>query len=186
LTSPPNDDEIRKLKRKAVLQSTDNALAVEVVWLDFEGKFLRVWDANLERFDDKLIIVRSVAKHGMSFEYASFQAGDHCVQYFLRDKCFCIHEFRTPAGLVRYWFCHISQLLEVSASRIMAQDLILDVLVKPNGEYRLVDLDEFTELSSRIDSVLHQKIKNAREEILQMVRKGVVPFAGSIMANIRK
>ncbi len=70
------ESEIRELKSKARFEATGTGPRVDVVTVDHNGKPLRAWEAALERADNELVIVRSIAKSGMSFENASFESGD--------------------------------------------------------------------------------------------------------------
>ena len=171
-----DDNEVRRLKSEARFGSAGTGPTVDDVWLDHTGNLLRVWEASLERVDDELIIVRSLAKNGMRFEDASFEAGDHLIQYIFRRKWFCIDEFRSAAGNTKYRFCHISRLSEFTTSLLVVQDLILDILVKPNGKSKLVDLDEYRQRSAMMDSVLKLNIEKAKEELLQMIQSKHFPF----------
>ena len=60
---------------------------------------------------------------------------------------------------------------------LIVQDLILDILVKPDGEFKLVHLGELEEHSATLGSALKQNIEKGKEELPQMIQSRHFPFA---------
>jgi protein associated with RNAse G/E len=54
---------------------------------------------------------------------------------------------------------------------------MLDVLVKPDGEFKLVDLEEFEQHSATFSSAVKQNIEQGKEELLDMIKLRKFPFA---------
>ena len=77
----------------------------------------------------------------------TFRKGDLMLERYYTDRwynVFEVHEGDTDQ--VKCWYINLSRPAQFSPDHIIWQDLALDLIVYPNGEYRLLDEDEFEAL----------------------------------------
>lgn len=72
-----------------------------------------------------------------------FSHGTSC--YFLR-KGVKVSKFYMVSGELLYWYCDIvDYVYEEASNKLTVVDLLADVIVHPDGNYQVVDLDEMGE-----------------------------------------
>ena len=106
----------------------------------------------------------------------TFRKGDLFLESYYTDRWYNL--FEVHEGLsdqVKCWYINLSFPAQFSAESIIWQDLALDLLVYPNGEYKILDEDEFNALS------LEPEIRNhCLETVLEilanpgLIRQGLV------------
>lgn len=123
------------------------------------------------RSDDTLMVLKAVATRMLRFDEMTVDSGDVVVQYFPRNEWFYVQKYLTPAGQLKGWYCNISTPPLVEGSKITTKDLIVDVFVWPNRNYRVLDLDELEKLKSELQPSLVQKVHGAREKLVRMIER---------------
>lgn len=89
--------------------------------------------------DDEIIVTKWKTLHPKS----QFSHGASC--YFMK-KGFKISKFYMASGELLYWYCDIvDYAYEEEQNRLTVIDLLADVIVHPDGSYKVVDLDEMGE-----------------------------------------
>jgi uncharacterized protein len=76
--------------------------------------------------------------------YFVWQKGDRFIEWYFADRwynVFRIHDRDTDA--IRGWYCNITRPARLQPDAIQWDDLALDVLIRPDGEFLLLDEDEF-------------------------------------------
>ena len=100
----------------------------------------------------------------------TFRKGDLFLESYYTDRWYNL--FEVHEGLsdqVKCWYINLSYPALFSAESIIWQDLALDLVVYPNGEYRLLDEDEFDDL--RLEPEVKRRCLDTVREI---DRKSVV------------
>lgn len=89
--------------------------------------------------DDEIVVTKWKTLHPKP----QFSHGASC--YFLK-KGFKISKFYMAGGELLYWYCDIvDYVYEKEQNRLTVVDLLADVIVHPDGSYKVVDLDEMGE-----------------------------------------
>jgi predicted RNA-binding protein associated with RNAse of E/G family len=81
------------------------------------------------------------------FYELSLRRGDRFVETFYSDRyynIFEIHDVRD--NRLKGWYCNITRPARIEQDHVFAQDLALDLIVFPNGRWKVVDEDEFQAL----------------------------------------
>jgi len=105
-----------------------------------------------------------------------FRKGDLFLESYYTDRWYNI--FEVHEGLsdqVKCWYINLSYPAQFSTDGIIWQDLALDLLVYPDGEYRLLDEDEFDALP--IEPEVRNRCMDAFQEILSkpdLIKPGLV------------
>jgi uncharacterized protein len=79
--------------------------------------------------------------------YTRFEPGDLFTEYYYTDRWYNIFDIVNSRGTRKGWYCNITEPARMhddgEQSMIGQVDLYLDVWVKPNGQYMVLDEDEF-------------------------------------------
>ncbi len=73
--------------------------------------------------------------------------GDRFLETFYTDRWYNVFEIHDREGDgLKGWYCNIGRPAEIGESTVAYDDLAIDLLVLPNGEQIVLDLDEFEAL----------------------------------------
>ena len=103
---------------------------------------------------------------------ATFDHGCSC--YYL-NKGFKVSKYYRADGSLLYYYCDIvTYEYDADADTLLVTDLLADVIIQPNGNYRVTDLDELAsaaenDLLSREQLFLALRTLN---ELLQIIDSG--------------
>ncbi len=106
----------------------------------------------------------------------TLRKGDLFLESYYTDRWYNL--FEVHEGLsdqVKCWYINLSFPAQFSEGSIIWQDLALDLLVYPSGEYRLLDEDEFDELT--LEPEVRARCWDTVQEILAtpgLIRPGLV------------
>ncbi|MGW4107882.1 DUF402 domain-containing protein [Streptomyces sp. NPDC004976] len=125
--------------------SADGPARVEVVLVK-AGRMKIRYPAELLADDGTRVSVRAPwAGAGVrDFGFVRFEPGDVFTEHYWRDRWYSVKEVRTAAGALKGHYCDITRPAELSAGRLVVEDLDLDLWVSADGtDVRRLDEDEF-------------------------------------------
>lgn len=100
---------------------------------------------------------------------------DHGYSAYLLDENVKVSKFCRADGSLLYWYCDIVDYqIDEEKNSIVSLDLLLDVLVYPDGSVRLLDMDELSEAHESgliTDKQLHDAL-NRTNSLLTNIYKG--------------
>ncbi len=100
-------------------------------------------DDRIERSDDEMIITSWNTLNPKT----EFSHGCSC--YFLKQGLKVSKFYRSDDSLL-YWYCDIVDYeFDKKAKSLTVTDLLADVIIYPDGHYKVVDLDELAEALER-------------------------------------
>jgi hypothetical protein len=98
------------------------------------------------------------------------------VEWFYSDRWHNIFQMHdADDDRLKGWYCNLTRPARLGPNDIYAEDLALDVMVYPDGNFRLLDEDEFAALEITASDRSHAL--NALEELKFMVRRRSGVFA---------
>ncbi len=101
------------------------------------------------------------------FNGIMLKEGDTFVETYYGDRWYNIFAmYDRDSGQLKGWYCNITFPANINTNRITYVDLALDLLVKPDGEQIVLDLDEFEALG--LDEDTRQKAFLALAELQQL------------------
>ncbi|MFE9922042.1 DUF402 domain-containing protein [Streptomyces sp. NPDC005774] len=78
------------------------------------------------------------------FGFVRFEPGDVFTEHYWRDRWYAVKEVRTATGALKGHYCDVTRPAELSAGRVVVEDLDLDLWVSADGtDVRRLDEDEF-------------------------------------------
>lgn len=107
--------------------------------------------------------------------YVVFRRGDVMTEWFFSDRWYNIFQINdVDDGRIKGWYCNVTRPAVITEQSVAADDLALDVFVKPNGEILVLDEDEFAALDLPFDD--REAARRAVEQIRQTVAQRATPF----------
>ncbi len=119
-----------------------------------DGSLSFTWQAELMRTDGKLRQVRALfnGKPG-NLGRVTLNTGDRFIETYYSDRWYNVFEIYSPGDpLPKVWYFNICKPAIFEPNQISWVDLALDVLIFPEGDVALLDLDEFGALNLDIET----------------------------------
>lgn len=105
------------------------------------------------------------------FEGIPFNRGDLFIEAFYAHRWFNVFEIHDASnGAVKGWYCNVTRPAMFSDGMVASADLALDLLVYPDGSFRLLDEDEFADL--QLDAETQAKALAAVEALKRLFSLG--------------
>jgi predicted RNA-binding protein associated with RNAse of E/G family len=101
-------------------------------------------------------------RHPMKVEDLTLPVGTLSFGYFWTDRYYNAYHWFTPSGETLGVYFNISDSTRIGQGEVRWRDLVVDVLVTPDGRCRVIDEDQ---IPSDLDSRLLRKIEHARDDV---------------------
>jgi protein associated with RNAse G/E len=135
------------------------------------------WEGVVLRCDADGIVLRAEFNVDLvEREFATFRRGDVFVEFYYWDRCYNVFQVSTPDGTLKGWYANVGlpAVLEDTASELRYVDLALDVWARPDGEFVVLDQDEFDALLGEHADLI-DAARRGRQSLLEVVRAGQLP-----------
>jgi uncharacterized protein len=99
-------------------------------------------------------------------------------EYYFKNKMFNVFRFHEPNGEFKFYYCNVNLPPEFENNVLDYVDLDIDVLVKKDFTFEILDEDEFQENSKRFgySDELKRKVKESLAELIEMIQTNRFPF----------
>ena len=146
----------------------------------WRGVFRYAWHGGVaQRRPDHLVIVAIWKGPGEpAVGELRFVPGDRFVEHYYPGRGYAIWQVEEPNGTVKGWYCNISTPLIETADTLSFDDLLLDILVYPDGRYVILDRDEFE--AARAEGLSDERAALAEGtlvELLALIQAADPPFS---------
>ena len=144
------------------------------------GRPHRSWRARLETREGSLIVLDAFfAEEVRHPTLGTIEAGTPSKEYFWTDRWYSVFRFGAPdgGGLLNF-YCNVNTPARLEAGALYFTDLDIDVLVRPDLSYSILDEDEF-EIHAELYSYppeYRERAREALEEIASLVENRKFPF----------
>jgi len=149
---------------------------------DWHGRFRYAWQGLLlERTPDYLVLDAVWQGPGEPRVGAvQFNLGDRFLEYYYPERPYAIWQVERPDGGVKGWYCNIGSPLREDGDTLSFDDLLLDVLVYPDGRYEVLDEDEYaTARTEGLPDLQIQQATTGLAAVLAQIEACTPPFAFS-------
>jgi len=122
---------------------------ITVIKLDHEGRETwRYVGQLIERSSRSVTIEAFFDQSDIDFHGMSLRSGDRFVETYYFDRWYNIFEVHDRDNdQLKGWYCNIGYPAEIRENTISYRDLALDLLVFPDGNQIVLDMDEFNEIN---------------------------------------
>ena len=152
---------------------------VEVRSLRFDASVKRVWRARLARFDNELIVLEGVFEEEVGHPLlGTIVAGTLSTEFFWTDRWYSVFRFREPEGRLRNFYGNLNTPPRLEGGILSFVDLDIDVLVRPDFAYTILDEEEFEQHAKQFNYPLEfrQSALRALDELLAVIERRDFPF----------
>jgi len=160
---------------------TQTALNVTVRSLKHDGRAYRSWATRLVRRVGALIVLEGFfAEEVRHATLGTIEAGTLSREFYWTDRWYSVFRFREPAGgRLRCFYCNVNTPPRLEAGVLSFVDLDVDVLVRPDFTYTVLDEDEFEAHAATYvyPTEYRARVREALEEILRLVEGRRFPFS---------
>ena len=145
--------------------------SIRVYKLDEQGDEVWHYDGEVLFRDPTTVKLQAYfSRADIVLDFHTFRRGDRMVEWFFNDRWYNVFEMHdADDDRLKGWYCNITRPARLESQAVYAEDLALDLMVYPDGSYRILDEDEFAVLE--IDAQTRQKalatIKALREMVIQ-------------------
>lgn len=145
----------------------------------WEGLFRYAWRGEVLARDRELLLIQATWD-GPGEPHAGeirFVPGDRFREYYYLQRPYAIWEVRTAEGTLKGWYCNINTLPVIDEDALRFDDLLLDVIVYPDGRYQVLDRDEFEAArAAGLPADRARLAESALAEVRALIHAGVAPF----------
>jgi protein associated with RNAse G/E len=169
------------LKRSyAVRTSEAERPLVEVRSLKYDGSLKRSWRARLAHVEGELVVLEGVfeaeIRHAL---LGTILEGTRSTEFFWTDRWYSVFRFREPGGgPLRNFYGNINTPPRLEGDTLSFIDLDIDVLVRPDFSYTILDEDEFEQHARHFDypEEFSARALKALDELRTLIDRRDFPF----------
>ncbi len=105
-------------------------------------------------------------------------SGTLSTEYYWLDRWYNVFRFSDREKKFRNFYCNVAMPPSLDGGVLTYVDLDIDVLVKPDSSYRVLDLDDFEENASRYgySPEVQEKAHAALAEVIRLIETRSFPF----------
>lgn len=159
------------------IESPGTSFTVRV--LRYDGTEHRQWKARLARRDGSLIVLDAEFDVEVQHQHMGhIPQGTRTVEYYWQDRWYNVFQFLDDAGQTRLWYCNVNLPPVVEDTSITYVDLDLDVVVRADFSYKILDSNEF-EHHARIFGYppeVQESARKALTEVISRIESRQFPF----------
>jgi protein associated with RNAse G/E len=138
--------------------------------LKYGGRSHRTWRARIETHEGSLIVLDAFFAEEVRHPIlGTIEAGTLSREFFWTDRWYSVFRFGAPkGGRLLNFYCNVNTPARLEAGTLYFTDLDIDVLVRPDLTYSILDEDEF-ERHAELYSYPSEYRVRAREALDQLV-----------------
>lgn len=148
--------------------------------LKYDGTTYRSWHAQLREIRDQLLILDAEFDADVQHEsLGEIPKGTRTIEYYWLDRWYNVFQFLEDDGRTKLFYCNINTPPVVEEGVVRYVDLDIDLLVKPDLSYEVLDLEEFYTNAQRYgySDELKKRAQAAVEDLKVMIEGRHFPFA---------
>src|ERR687888_1755277 len=146
----------------------------------FDGRLHRSWPARLVRSEGPLIVLEGTFAEEVAHNIlGNIKAGTHSTEFFWTDRWYAVFLFREPTGEPRNFYCNVNTPARLSHGALSFVDLDVDVLVRPDFSFQVLDEEEFERHAERYEypPLYRRRVVEAVEELVSLIERRQFPFS---------
>jgi hypothetical protein len=154
--------------------------------LKYDGTEYRRWDATMARQEDRLIVLDAEFDHDVQHHLlGEIPRGTRTLEYYWLDRWYNVFRFLEADGTTKLFYCNVNMPPTIGSSSLTYIDLDIDILVRPDFSYQILDLEEFAANSARYGYPEHVKTRSheAVGELIAMIKARQIPFVDPFVSN---
>jgi protein associated with RNAse G/E len=153
--------------------------AIEVRVRKYGGAEHRRWPARVAEHTGLLLVLDAVFDEEIVHDLlGTIAPGTISVEYYWLDRWYNVFRFGNRTGEFQNFYCNVSMPPTFDGRVLTYVDLDIDVLVKPDFSYQVLDLEDFEENARAHDYPLdvRENAHAALAELIQLIETRSFPF----------
>lgn len=143
---------------------------IEVQVLKYDGTEHRRWQAYLIERDGPLLVLDAVFDQEIEHDLlGTIASGTISTEYYWLDRWYNVFRFSDRGGALKSFYCNVNMPPSFDGPVLSYVDLDIDVLVKPDFSYQVLDLEDFDE-NARAYGYPSDVRENAHAALAELVR----------------
>jgi protein associated with RNAse G/E len=140
-----------------------------------DGSIKIEYTGTLRESNDEFISIDTGwSREELDLGYVIFKSDDIWIETFYLKKNFNIFRIGTQDGNLKGFYSNVTYPPIIEDDLIKWRDLAVDIWIRPDGSYLILDEDEFEEMGPT--PVERRIVKDAVEEVLRMLKEREGPF----------
>jgi predicted RNA-binding protein associated with RNAse of E/G family len=129
-------------------ETPNQALKITVHKLNNTGEeVIQYPGVVLEQKPEAIKIEASFSVDDVNVHGLDLRRGDRFIEWFFNLRWYNVFAiYDQHSGTLKGWYCNITRPAKIEKEDIYAEDLALDLIVFPKGDYIVLDQDEFERL----------------------------------------
>lgn len=138
--------------------------------LKYDGTEHRTWAARVVSHSDSLLILDAVFDEGIEHDLiGTIACGTVSTEYYWLDRWYNVFRFSDPTGTLNSFYCNVNMPPSFDGHVLQYVDLDIDVLVRPDFSYQVLDLEDFG-VNARAFDYSTEVTENAHAALAEMVQ----------------
>jgi protein associated with RNAse G/E len=145
----------------------------------YDGLEHRRWPAHLVEQAGPLLVLDAVFHEEIEHDILGKVAfGTLSTEYYWLDRWYNVFRFSDPDGKFQKFYCNVTMPPSFQDGVLSYVDLDIDLLVKPDFSYRVLDLEDFEQNTSRYgySREVQEKAHAALAELIKLIEARSFPF----------
>jgi len=147
--------------------------------LKYDGAEHRHWQARVARLENSLLVLDAAFEDDVTHHLlGEIRRGTRTIEYYWLDRWYNVFRFLNDDDQTRLFYCNVNMPPVLADGLLTYIDLDIDVLVRPDRSYEVLDLDEFELNAARYGypSELKSKALAAVDELVATIEPRQFPF----------
>lgn len=157
----------------------DESNSIRVRVLKYDGTEHRTWAARVVKQMDSLLILDAVFDEEIQHDLiGTIASGTNSTEYYWLDRWYNVFRFCDRHGALMSFYCNVNLPPSFEGQVLQYVDLDIDLLVKPDYSYQVLDLEDF-EANARAYDYPREVRENAHaalDELVQLIETRSFPF----------
>ena len=152
---------------------------VRVLVAKYDGTEHRRWPARVVKQVGPLLVLDAVFDDAIEHDLiGTIASGTISTEYYWLDRWYNIFRFGELDGTLKSFYCNVNMPPCFDGQVLTYVDLDIDVLVKPDFSYQVLDLEDFEENARVYDYPLdvRQNAHAALAELIRLIETRSFPF----------
>src|SRR5713101_9078439 len=148
--------------------------------LKYDGTEHRRWNAPLARQDESLIVLDAAFEDEVEHHLiGNIKLGTRTIEYYWPDRWYNIFRFLESDGATKLYYCNVNMPPSINGGVLSYIDLDIDILVRPDLSYQVLDLEEFAANGARYgySEEIKRQAHAAVHELISLIEKRQFPFS---------
>ena len=165
-------------RRRELQIEADKTILVRT--LKYDGFEHRRWSARVLKCDFPLLVLDAAFDETIEHEFlGTINSGTLSTEYYWLDRWYNVFRFSGPDQQLKSYYCNVNMPPNIDGSTLSYIDLDIDILVKPDLTYQILDLDDFETNAERYayPAAVRDNVQQAVIDLVRLIETHTFPFS---------